>query len=340
VSASNPHPPVASAPGPPTPTVRERERKAIAADPLARTAGEGARGRSARAGKGVSASTPSASTVGSAIAAAAGALSAAGFDEPRRQARRLLAEALGLSAAELFAHPENSLTAAQEGQIAPMLGRMVAHEPFSRIIGKREFWGLEFLLSEDTLDPRPDSESVVEAVLSRLADRARYYRFLDLGTGTGCLLLALLSEFPRAIGVGVDVAAGAVRAAWLNAERLGFGERAHFAVGDWAAAIAGRFDVIIANPPYIPTAVIPGLMPEVRDCDPHLALDGGADGLAAYRGIAADLPRLLLPGGLFAAEIGAGQAACVSAILEQNGLAIDGFAADLGGVIRCVVARR
>jgi release factor glutamine methyltransferase len=220
-----------------------------------------------------------------------------------------------------------------------MLRRMAAHEPLSRIIGRREFWGLEFVLSPDTLDPRPDSETIVEAVLSRLPDRTRRHRFLDLGTGCGCLLLALLSEFPRATGVGIDVAAGAVRAARDNARRLGFGERTHFAVGDWAAAITERFDVIIANPPYIPTEAIPALMPEVRDYDPRRALDGGTDGLAAYRGIAADLPRLLLPGGLFAAEIGAGQADSVAAILQQNGLAIEGFAADLGGVVRCVVAR-
>lgn len=279
-------------------------------------------------------------TIGSALTEAAGALAAAGLDEPRRQARRLVAAALELSFAELFAHPETSLAGAQEGRVAAMLRRMVAHEPLSRIIGRREFWELEFLLSEDTLDPRPDSETLVEAVLSRLADRTLPYRFLDLGTGTGCLLLALLSEFPRAIGVGIDIAAGAARAARHNARRLGFGERAQFAVGDWAAGIAGQFDAIVANPPYIPTPAIPTLMPEVRDYDPHRALDGGRDGLAAYRGIAADLARLLRLGGLFAGEIGAGQADSVAAILQQNGLAIEGFAADLGGIIRCVVARR
>jgi len=279
------------------------------------------------------------STIGSVLDAAAAALAVAGVDEPRRQARRLLAAAIELSAAELFAHPETALTAAQEARVAQMLSRMIAREPLSRNIGKREFWGLEFVLSADTLDPRPESESVVETVLARLPDRTLAYRFLDLGNGTGCLLLALLSEFPRAIGVGIDVAAGAARAARQNARRLGLGERAHFAVGDWAAAIAGRFDAVVANPPYIATPAIPGLMPEVRDYDPHRALDGGADGLAAYRRIAADVPRLLLPGGLFAAEIGAGQADCVAVILARNGLAVDGFAADLAGIIRCVVAR-
>jgi release factor glutamine methyltransferase len=283
--------------------------------------------------------TGSCGTIGVVLTDAARALAAAGFDEPRRQARRLLAAALGLSAADVFAHPETALGTSEEARIAAMLRRMIAHEPLSRIVGKREFWGLEFRLSADTLDPRPESESVIEAVLSRQPDHARSYRFLDLGTGTGCLLLALLSEFPQAVGVGIDIAPGAAATARDNARRLGLGKRAYFTVGDWARAIAGRFDAVIANPPYIPTPALPELMPEVRDYDPKRALDGGADGLKAYRAIAADLPRLLLPDGLFAAEIGAGQAKAVVAILEQNGVGIDGFAADLGGVIRCVVAR-
>jgi release factor glutamine methyltransferase len=277
-------------------------------------------------------------TTGSALAGAAAALAAAGFDQPRRRARRLLAAALGRSQAELFAHPEWALATAQEDRIAAMLSRMIADEPLSRITGRREFWGLEFMLSGDTLDPRPESETVVEAVLARLPDRTRAYRFLDLGTGSGCLLLALLSEFPRASGVGIDIAAGAARTARRNAELLGLGGRAQFIVGDWARAVAGRFDAAVANPPYIPTPAIAGLAPEVRDHDPHLALDGGADGLRAYRAIAADLPRLLTPGGLFAAEIGQGQAGEVAAILVQNGLANDGFAPDLAGILRCVVA--
>jgi release factor glutamine methyltransferase len=277
-------------------------------------------------------------TIGSALAGAAAALAAAGFDQPRRHARRLLAAALDRSQAELFANPEGTLSTAQEERIAAMLGRMIAHEPLSRIVGRREFWGLEFTLSCDTLDPRPDSETVVEVVMARLPDRTKAYRFLDLGTGTGCLLLALLSEFPRACGVGIDIATGAARCARLNAEMLGLGDRAHFVVGDWAWAIAGGFDAVVANPPYIPTPAISGLAPEVRDFDPRRALDGGADGLLAYRAIAVDLPRLLTPGGIFAAEIGQGQASAVAAILVQNGLAIDRFAPDLAGILRCVIA--
>ena len=170
---------------------------------------------------------------------------------------------------------------------------MLAREPLSRIIGRREFWGLEFLLSADTLDPRPESETVIEAILARLPDRDRAYRFLDLGTGTGCLLLALLSEYPAASGIGIDIAPGAARTARDNAERLGIGGRAQFAVGSWAAALTGRFDAVVANPPYIEHAAIADLPREVRQYDPIRALDGGADGLAAYRAIAADLQRLL-----------------------------------------------
>ena len=279
-------------------------------------------------------------TIGSALDDAAAALAAAGIDEPRRHARRLLAAALGLSPADVFAHPETALNPAQEARIAAMLSRMIAGEPLSRIVGRREFWGLDFLLSPDTLDPRPESESVVEAVLARLTDRSLTYRFLDLGTGTGCLLMALLFEYPRATGVGIDIASGAARAARRNARRLGLGERADFVVGNWAAAVAGGFDAIVANPPYIATDAISELPREVRDYDPKRALDGGSDGLGAYRAIAAELPRLLRPGGLFATEIGLGQAEPVAAILAQSGLAIDGFAADLSGVIRVVVARR
>lgn len=279
-------------------------------------------------------------TIGSALSEAGGALARTDIAEPRRLARRLIAAALGLSAAEVFAHPERALTPADEARLAQMLARTLAREPLSRIVGAREFWGLDFLLSADTLDPRPESETVVEAVVARLPDRERAYRFLDLGTGTGCLLLALLGEFPRATGIATDIAPGAVRTARHNAALLGFAGRAAFFAGNWAEAVAGRFDVVVANPPYIATATIAGLAPEVRDHDPHHALDGGMDGLAAYRAIAADLPRLLPPGGLVAVEIGAGQADHVAAILAQRALAIDGFLPDLAGIVRCVVARR
>jgi release factor glutamine methyltransferase len=280
------------------------------------------------------------STIGSALGAAADALALAGLDEPRRQARRLVAAALEVSTAEVFAHPERVLSAAERVRFSDAVRRAEAREPLSRIAGRREFWGLEFLLSADTLDPRPETETVVEAVLARLPERNRPYRLLDLGTGTGCLLLALLSELPRASGLGTDIAFGAADTARHNAKRLGFGARAGFVVGNWAEAVGGRFDAIVANPPYIASGAIAGLPPEVRDFDPRRALDGGADGLAACRAIAADVPRLLAAGGLFAAEIGFGQRAAAAAILTGAGLTVDGFVPDLAGIERCLVAFR
>ena len=279
-------------------------------------------------------------TVGEVLDEAAAALAAAGLEEPRRLARRIMTEALGLSPAEVFAHPQRHLGEEERIRIAAIAARVIAHEPLSRIIGHREFWGLEFALSPDTLDPRPESETVVEAVLARLTDREKSYRFLDLGTGSGCLLLALLSEYPNARGFGVDVATGAALTARHNAVRLGVGERAQFVVGNWGAALGGGFDVVVANPPYIASLALTSLPPEVRAHDPRGALDGGADGLDDYRRIMPDLPRLLRAGGLVAAELGLGQAEAVAEMIGEGGLAVDGIAADLAGIARVIVARR
>ncbi|HTQ33134.1 MAG TPA: peptide chain release factor N(5)-glutamine methyltransferase [Stellaceae bacterium] len=278
-------------------------------------------------------------TIASTLSSVAAALAEAGFDEPRRQARRLLAAALGLSPAEMLATDGRRLTKDEERKVNAVLDSVLAREPLSRILGVRAFWGLDFVLSKDTLDPRPETETVIEAILARLPERKRGYRILDLGTGTGCLLLALLSEFPAATGIGVDRAAGAAATARDNAVRLGLADRAHFVVGDWAAAISGSFDAVVANPPYIPQDEIAGLPREVRDHDPRLALDGGADGLAAYRAIAADLPHLLRRDGVFACEIGAGQESAAAAIFADAGLVIDAVLPDLAGIPRCVVAR-
>jgi release factor glutamine methyltransferase len=279
-------------------------------------------------------------TIGSALAETAEALMAAGLVEPRRRARRVIAAALGVSAAEVFAHPERVLSHEEHARIVAIARRVIAREPLSRVLGRREFWGLDFALSPDTLDPRPESETLVEAVLARLTDRGNAYRFLDLGTGSGCLLLALLSEYPNASGVGIDIAFGAAEAARENAERSGMPERAGFIVGDWGGALAGAFDAVIANPPYIATAELGELPPEVREHDPRRALDGGADGLAAYRAIARELPRLLVPGGLFIAEIGAGQAEMAARIVAAAGLGVEDIAADLAGIPRALIARR
>jgi release factor glutamine methyltransferase len=279
-------------------------------------------------------------TIGSTLGAIAAALTNAGFDEARRRARRLLAVALDISATEVFSRLDRMITEEEGERVAVVLRRALNHEPLSRISGTREFWGLEFALSPHTLDPRPDSETLVEAVVARLPQRDRPYRFLDLGTGTGCLLLALLSEFPAATGLGIDRSAGAAATARRNAQRLNLAPRASFAAGDWAAPLKGRFDAVVANPPYVARAELARLPREVRDFDPPLALDGGPDGLDAYRAIAPQLPALIVPGGWFACEIGQGQDLPVTGIIASAGFVIDAITADLAGIARCVVARR
>jgi release factor glutamine methyltransferase len=279
-------------------------------------------------------------TIGSTLGAVAAALAGARVDDARRRARRLVAAALDVSIAEILAERDRIVSEDHAQRVAELLGRTLAHEPLSRILGVREFWGLEFELSADTLDPRPETETIVEAINARLPNRSDPHCFLDLGTGSGCLLLALLSEFPAATGFGVDRVFGAAAAARRNADRLGLAARAGFAVGDWAAALNGHFDAVVANPPYIASADIAGLPREVRNFDPRIALDGGVDGLDAYRRIAVDLTRLLRPSGLFACEIGQGQNSEVAPLIAAHGLVIEEIVLDLAGIPRCVVARR
>ncbi len=280
-----------------------------------------------------------ADTLGSILTEAIAVLSAAGLDDPRRRARRFVAAFLDVSPTELLSDAERALERSVVERLRGSLARIVIGEPLSRVLGWREFWGLRFALSADTLDPRPESETLVEAVLRRIPDRNVPLRLLDLGTGTGCLLLALLSELPTAVGIGVDVAVGAVMTARENAEVLGLADRARFFVGDWSSALSGRFAVIVANPPYIARGELAGLPPEVRRYDPRRAVDGGEEGLAAYQRIAEDLPALLSSGGIFAVEIGAGQASAAAAILQAGGLLVDGIERDLAGIERCIVSR-
>ncbi len=280
-----------------------------------------------------------AETLGSLLASTAAALSQAGFDKPWRMARRAVAAVLEILPVEILGHPERVIKAHHVNRVRLSLDRMARGEPLSRILGRREFWGLQFELSADTLDPRPETETIVEAVLRRFADRHAPLRFLDLGTGTGCILLALLSEFSNATGFGVDLSAGAATTARRNAGSLGFADRAHFLVGDWGAAMSGEFDAIVANPPYIPLFSLAELPREVALHDPTLALDGGKDGLEAYRSLTMDLKRLLGPQAVFVGEIGSGQAPAVAAVLRASGLIIEGSAPDLAGITRCVLAR-
>ena len=278
-------------------------------------------------------------TLGSLLAAAAAALAEGQLAEPRRRARRLVAAILDLAPAELVAHPERTVGEPAAEQVRAAWARMIDREPLSRILNRREFWGMEFGLSVDTLDPRPETETVVTAVLRSLPDRGAPLRFLDFGTGTGCILLALLAEFPAATGFGVDIAAGAATTARSNAAALGLGHRAHFVAGDWGTAISGAFDVITSNPPYIDAAALADLPREVALYDPRRALDGGLDGLRCYRLLGADLPRLMGPGSLFACEVGLGQAPAVASTLRAHGLSIERCERDLAGLGRCVVAR-
>jgi len=263
-----------------------------------------------------------------ALAEATARLAAAGVEEPRREARLIIAAALGLTRAELLA-----VESVDEARIEPLLARRVAREPLAYITGRREFWGLEFAVSPATLIPRPDSETLVEAALAAVPAPGR---ILDLGTGTGCLLLSLLHERPSAWGVGVDLSPEAAALAAGNARALGLAGRAAFLAGSWADAVAGQFDLVISNPPYIERAAIAGLMPEVGRFEPAAALDGGADGLAAYGAIYAALPRLLAPNGAAVLELGAGQAKSVSDLAAGAGFACV-LRPDLAGIARAAV---
>lgn len=278
-------------------------------------------------------------TIGAVLADASRRLAAAGIEAPQREARLLLGRASGLGATALIGWPERPVAAEAVRRFEQVLARRLAHEPIAKILGRREFWSLDFAVTADTLDPRPDTETLVAAVLAEIPDRRAPLRIADLGTGTGCILLALLSELPAAWGVGIDRSAAAARVAAGNAAALGFGRRAGVAVGDWAAALAACFDIVVSNPPYIASAAIAGLAPEVRDYDPRAALDGGADGFDAYRRLAPDCARLLRPGGLAAFEVGAGQAGSVAALCHAAGLSLLGIRADLAGIDRVVLAR-
>ncbi|HEV2674016.1 MAG TPA: peptide chain release factor N(5)-glutamine methyltransferase [Aliidongia sp.] len=271
------------------------------------------------------------------LQAAASRLQATGIEAPAREARLLLGAATGLTATRIMAYPEQPIEPAAAAGFQNLIDRRVAREPVSRILGTREFWSLDFTVTPATLDPRPDSETIVEAALDRIPDKGASIFLIDFGTGTGCLLLALLSERPHAWGIGIDRSEAAARVAADNARRLGLGDRARFVVGDWAAALAGSVDLIVANPPYIPIDDIPGLEPEVRAHDPLTALAGGIDGLDPYRILIPETARLLRPGGTVVFEVGQGQADAVAHLGTTAGLALHEQRRDLGGIARAIV---
>jgi len=271
-----------------------------------------------------------------AISFGATRLHAAGIEAPRLEARLLLAQATGMTPAALLGDPDRVI---ETGQYDKLLRRREAREPLALIIGRREFWSMEFAVSDATLVPRPESEALIEAACAAFPDSAHPpRRILDLGTGTGCLLLAALAEFPTAFGVGVDISPAAASLARRNAAMLGLGDRTAFVAADWASAMSARFDLVIANPPYIATAEIPGLMPEVGLYEPRLALDGGIGGLDAYRVLVPALPALLAEAAVAVFEIGSGQASAVAALAAGSGLT-KSLLPDLAGTPRAIVLR-
>jgi release factor glutamine methyltransferase len=266
-------------------------------------------------------------------------LAAAGVDAPALDARLLVGRAVGDGPGAVTGYPERVLTPDQHRCLADFVARRAAREPLARILGRREFWSLSLAVSTDTLVPRPDSETLIQAAVDRFPERHAPRSVLDLGTGSGCLLLALLSEFPGARGLGVDISPSALDVARRNARDLGLDGRARFIAGDWGGALAGRFDLVVANPPYIADGDIPGLAPEVTRFEPRRALSGGPDGLRAYRAIAPQLAGLMGREGTVFLEIGLGQVPAVTGILQDNGLKVIDIKDDLAAIPRCIVAR-
>lgn len=274
-------------------------------------------------------------TAAEALAAAARRLAEAGIDGAARDARRLLAHAMGLPPGRMTLHLRDPLDARQAEAYGAAIAARAARQPVSQITGTRDFFGLCFKVTRDTLDPRPETELAVEAALER-----PFARMLDLGTGTGCILISCLSRMPFASGTGTDVSDAALAVARDNAVRLGFAGRARFLASDWFRDVAGRFDLIVSNPPYIAEAEMAALAPEVRDWEPRGALTPGGDGLGAYRAIARGAGARLMAGGRLILEIGPTQAAAVSALLVAQGFPAPEVRRDLDGRDRVIVAVR
>lgn len=276
-------------------------------------------------------------TLRQALDAAAAALRAAGMDTPELDARLLAQGVLNLRAEDVMLQADDVLGEDAAARVAAAVVRRLENEPVSRILGRRGFWKDVFRVTPDTLDPRPDSETVVEAAID-YADAP--LRVLDLGTGTGCLLLSLLREWPEATGIGLDISAGAVRTAEENAGALGLAARASFRAMDWNDyAPDEKYDVIVSNPPYIGLDEKENLSPDVRDYDPPAALFAGGDGLQAYRVLARLVPQWLAPAGHAVFEIGYRQAGAVKDVLAAAGLAVVEVRQDLAGNDRVIVAR-
>ena len=267
---------------------------------------------------------------------------AAGVEDATVDARALLGHALRLDRAQLIAQGERILEAREIDAVSALAARRLKREPVARILGRKEFWDQLLEVSPAVLVPRPETETLVEEALDAIArdgSKMEKLRILDIGTGSGALLLALIGELPNAAGIGTDTSAAALAVARGNAERGGLAARCTFVACDIAKGVEGTFDLIVSNPPYVPHNEIATLAPEVRDYDPVLALDGGKDGLDAYRAIAAQVPRLLRPGGLLIVELGDGQAAAVRTLFTKAGLMVGPARNDLAGTARALPAK-
>ncbi len=283
-----------------------------------------------------------AQTGGGAILVVTQLLVEAGVGNPRLDSRLLVSHVLGVTPTQLFSYPETPLNMVQLDQLEILAQRRANHEPIARILGQREFWSLNFKIDKSTLVPRPDSETLVEAVLQCIKNRATPLSILDLGTGSGCLLLALLSELKLACGLGVDLSEQALKIAKKNAKYLNLEARVQFQRSNWFEDIGGKkkpFDIIISNPPYISDDDIPHLEPDVLKFDPHVALSGGYDGLNAYREIMPKIQEFLAFDGIVAIEIGIDQAQEVIRYGEANGLQLEQVLKDIAGLERVLVFR-
>jgi release factor glutamine methyltransferase len=285
-----------------------------------------------------------AQTVEAARRAVTARLKSAQIESPELDARILVGAVLGLDLTGLIAAANRPLTSDQSIRLEAAVRRRLDGEPVARILGVREFWGLSLKLSPATLVPRADSETVVELALEMLRATPRpdrHWRIADIGTGSGALLLALLSELPDAYGAGTDISGDALQTARSNARHLGLADRAGFVACDFAAALSEPFDLIVSNPPYIRSADIAGLATEVRDHDPHRALDGGVDGLDAYRALVPQAAKLLAPQGVLVVEVGRGQSGDVRGLMTAAELTFEQPAkADLAGIRRAAAGRK
>lgn len=277
------------------------------------------------------------STLAQALALARARLISAGVDNPPLDARLLLEAATGLSRTDLLLKGDQDLSAETLLVFSSLIERRCAREPVARILGQREFWGLPFALNEATLEPRPDSETLIEAVLRQVDDRREVLRIIDLGAGTGCLLGALLHELPHAHGIAVDISPRALEQAQINLTALELESRAQFICSNWWEKIDGVFDIIISNPPYLRADELECVQPEVAQHDPQAALVAGVDGLEAYRAILAKLSAHLAQGGLAVFELGLGQSEAVDALAAEKGLQVVDIKEDLGGVPRAMI---